>query len=310
MIKNWLDKIWKLPLIRNIVALSRKVNPIGFEGLSVYDVARFFYDSINKGAIITRASAISFKLIMASLPGLIVLLSFIPLIIPDFVEKLKFGMAQAMPAQTLEFLNPYLEQLFERGAGIVSIGFVLALIYSTAAVQSIFTAFGNSINITTKPSVLIQQLFSFAILLVMAVLIIVGLGSITVLNQAVESLQERDFFNSQFWVYLFYFLNYIIIFLLFSIAISTLYNMGNPERTRWRFFSVGATVASILMIIISAGFAYYVNNFGNYNKLYGSIGAIVVFFFWIYYNSIILLIGFELNMSIHTAKKEIQQFSA
>lgn len=310
MIKKWIDKIWKLPIIKQIVALSSKIHPIGFEGLSIYDVARFFYDSINKGAIITRASAISFKLIMASLPALIVLISFIPLIVPDFVENLKFFMAQAMPAQTLEFLNPYLEQLFSRGAGIVSIGFVLALIYSTSAVQSIFNAFGNSINITTKPSVLIQQLFSFAILFIMAILIIVGLSSITLLNQAVDSLQQREFFNSKFWVYVFYFLNYIIIFLLFSFAISTLYNMGNPERKRWRFFSVGATAASIFMIIVSAGFAYYVNNFGNYNKLYGSIGAIVVFFFWIYYNSIILLIGFELNLSINKAKSEIQQLKS
>jgi membrane protein len=83
---------------------------------------------------------------------------------------------------------------------------------------------------------------------------------------------------------------------------SFLYYFGPSIKGRWKFFSAGSSLATILMIIVSLGFAFYVNNFGQYNKVYGSIGTLIVIMLWIQFNSIILLIGFELNASIRNAK--------
>ena len=83
--------------------------------------------------------------------------------------------------------------------------------------------------------------------------------------------------------------------------ISFIYYLAPAKRQRFRFFSAGSTLATILSLITSLGFDFYVNNFSNYNALYGSLGTLIVVMLWIYFNGIILLIGFELNASIQHA---------
>jgi membrane protein len=96
-------------------------------------------------------------------------------------------------------------------------------------------------------------------------------------------------------------------------AISFIYYLGGDRTLKWRFFSAGSTLATLMVLIVSFGFGYYVDNFANYNKVYGSIGTIIVVMLWIYFNSIVLLLGFELNASIQQAgsienvKKEIEE---
>jgi membrane protein len=84
-------------------------------------------------------------------------------------------------------------------------------------------------------------------------------------------------------------------------AISFIYYIGGNRKLRWRFFSAGSTLATLMVLLVSFGFGYYVDNFANYNKIYGSIGTIIVIMLWIYFNSYVLLVGFELNASIQQA---------
>jgi membrane protein len=94
----------------------------------------------------------------------------------------------------------------------------------------------------------------------------------------------------------------VIIGVLFF-AISFLYYLAPSRKAKFRFMSAGSSLATMLFIFTSLGFSAYVNNFDQYNKLYGSIGTILVVLLWLYLNSISLLIGFELNASIKTANK-------
>jgi len=105
-----------------------------------------------------------------------------------------------------------------------------------------------------------------------------------------------------------HFLKWLILFGLCYSIISFNYFMGPKKKKGWSFFSAGSMFATILTIIATVVFSYYVNNFGNYNKLYGSIGTLIVVMMIIYINSLILLLGFDLNASIHTAKKHHETF--
>jgi len=91
---------------------------------------------------------------------------------------------------------------------------------------------------------------------------------------------------------------WLIIVALILFSISILFHFGPAVQRKLRFISAGSSLATILLITTSVIFAYYINNFGQYNKLYGSIGTLIVIMLWIYINSLILLIGFELNASI------------
>jgi len=96
----------------------------------------------------------------------------------------------------------------------------------------------------------------------------------------------------------------VIIVALFFFAYSFLYYMAPAKKTKWRFISAGGTLATLLSIVTLFGFTYYINHFSQYNKLYGSIGTLLIILLLIYIMALILLIGFEVNASIYQAHKE------
>jgi membrane protein len=85
-------------------------------------------------------------------------------------------------------------------------------------------------------------------------------------------------------------------------AIAFIYKYAPAIQKRWKLASPGSILATFLSILTTVGFSIFVNNFGKYNALYGSIGTIIVLMIIIYINSLVLLIGYELNVSIHSIK--------
>ena len=120
-----------------------------------------------------------------------------------------------------------------------------------------------------------------------------------------DYLLNHNYLSKNFAFYALKVGEYVILLLLFFLGISSLYYYGSIKKKKFRFISAGSTFATILSILLSLGFAYYVNNFSTYNKIYGSIGTLMVIMLWLYFNSLVLLIGFELNASIKHAKEEL-----
>src|SRR5690606_11349783 len=108
------------------------------------------------------------------------------------------------------------------------------------------------------------------------------------------------------WGYLITISRWIILFAIYFFTVSMLYKFGPASSRKWKFFNPGATLATILAILTFSAFAFYINKFGAYNKLYGSIGTLIVIMIWLYLNSLILLVGFELNASIALSKQSIK----
>jgi membrane protein len=95
---------------------------------------------------------------------------------------------------------------------------------------------------------------------------------------------------------------WLVVFLLFLVSISMIYYFAPASKKDWKFISAGSVLSTFLSIVISVGFAYFVTNFGQYNKLYGSLGTLIVILMWLYLNSFVIILGFELNVSIKNAK--------
>jgi membrane protein len=170
--------------------------------------------------------------------------------------------------------------------------------------MSAFDATSHSINRRSWFSqrlAAILLLIILSLLLALAVLLLIG-GQI-----AINYLQDNDILRDNFTILLLNFGRWVVIIALLFFANSFLYYMAPAKKTKWRFISAGSTLSTLLNIIALVGFSYYINNFSQYNKLYGSIGTLLIILFLIYVMSLILLIGFELNASIyqaHTSKEE------
>jgi membrane protein len=147
-------------------------------------------------------------------------------------------------------------------------------------------------------SVVKQYLISLFLVLVISLLLIVAIGLMTFGSKILYWLLPDTVEEGAFVVIVLNILKWITVLVLLLLAISFAYYYAPARSARYRFISAGSMLATLLIILTTLGFNYYVDNFSTYNLLYGSIGTVLIVLLWIYFNAISLLIGFELNVSI------------
>ena len=166
--------------------------------------------------------------------------------------------------------------------------------------------FNNSLNVTHRRNMFKQRIASTLLAFGIVLMLIIAVGVLIYSRLLIETIDSKINVNDT-WNSLFIEAGTsITLLLLFFFTISSIYYFGPSRKEKWTFVSPGSTLAALLTFTTSYAFSYYVTNFSNYNKLYGSIGTLIVIMLWIYFNSLMLLIGFELNASLKSAKNEIQ----
>jgi len=309
MLRIWLNKFLNSALIVGLLDFSKRIKPIGFAGLSVYQVSRFFIEGLQKGAITTRAAAIAFRLFLAFFPLLIVLLSLIPYIpVENFQENLFNSIRDVFPGDTFQLVESTLDDLINKThSTVLSIGFVLALYYASNSINALLIGFNGSYHLDQKGNPLIMRVFSFVLLLIMGILIVLAVVLIVFSGEAISHLKEIDIIPDGGIVFLLNMARWLISVALIYFSITMLFNVGESGRRKWYWFTAGASFATLLFILGSLAFAWFVNNMAQFNKLYGSIGTLIIFLMWTNFNAFILLLGFDLNTSIKRAKVDYLQ---
>lgn len=291
----------KFSPIHKAIKGSRKIVLPGFEGLSLYVVTKFFFKGLKNGALNMRASSLSFSFFLALFPTIIFLFTLIPYIPIDNFQDYLFNLLQKiMPQSAFEATEGTIADIIsnQRG-GLLSIGFISALYFSTNGFNAMINAFNETYHDIETRTPFHQRLASFYMLFLTVFLLST---SIAILIFGEHGLKQIEFNNNALYNIL-SFLKWVILGMLCYAIISFNYFLGPKRKQGWKFFSAGSMFATVLIIIATLVFTYYVNNFGNYNKLYGSIGTLIVIMMMIYINSLILLLGFDLNASIKSAKK-------
>jgi membrane protein len=295
--------IYNSSFVRFFVNKSRKIILPGFQGLPLYQVGKFFFSQVKKVGLNDRARSISFSFITAIPAAAIFICTLIPYLpVSHQIEnQLLFITKDITPNQNTyllvrQFLSDFLDK---PRVGLLSFGFLLAIFYSSNAMIGIMRSFNKSLIYNKKRSAVETRWM--AIKLTLLVLFIV-IGSVLLLVTQAELLRSLLKWmhitrHSAGWV--FRTLRWIIIIPLFYFAIACIYKYGPSVNKRWSLFSPGTLLATFLTILTTWLFSYWVNKFGTYNKVYGSIGTIMILMLLIYFNSLVLLIGYELNVSIH-----------
>jgi membrane protein len=302
-IYDWILQ-WKIVTL--IIRFSKKLVLPGFDGLPLYNVAGFFVKGLYEGYITSRASAISFSFFLAIFPSLIFFFTIIPFIpIENFQSTLLDLIHDFMPKSAYETVKETVEDIVTRPrGGLLSIGFILALYFSTNGINNMMEAFNNTYHTIETRSSFRQWLISALLVFILTVLLILSIGLMTLGPVILSVFIPVKILESTFYSILIWLLTWLLSVSAFFFAISFLYYLAPARRRDFRFISAGSSLATVLVILTTAGFNFYVDNFAKYNILYGSIGTLMVVLLWIYFNAISLLIGFELNASIYKAKRE------
>ncbi|PRX42806.1 YihY/virulence factor BrkB family protein [Salegentibacter salegens] len=278
----------------------------GFDGLSLYDLWEIYSGGIIKGTFSTRASAIAFSFFMALFPFLLFMLNLIPYInfIDDFQLQFLVFMDSLLPPNTSDFFNDiFLDIANTPRGGLLSIAFIVSIFLMTNGINAIFTGFEFSYHTNANRSIVRQYLVAVGVSLVMALLLLLTVILAVYLTYAVSDFNEL---NIKFMDINTAFVKYLVFILLIYVAVATLYYFGTKEARQARFFSIGAFFTTFLILIFTYLFGLYIENFSTYNELYGSIGALLILMVYIWLNSNILLLGFELNASLIKMKQKIK----
>jgi membrane protein len=297
------------PYLERISRWAKKVSFPFLDGIPLYNVGIFFWRSIIDGALTTRASSIAFNFFIALFPAIIFLFTLIPYVpIHNFQEELFELIESLLPAGAFEALEGTVSDIIMQPRGtLLSIGFLFALYFATNGIASMMSAFDASVHNIKRRSWISQRLISVVLLFILTFLLTIAIALITFGQTALNFLVEQFASFDRFTYYILTISKWLIIIALFYFAYSFLYYLAPAKKSRWRFISAGGTLSTVLSIATLAGFTFYINHFNQYNKLYGSIGTLLIVLLLIYSLSIILLIGFELNASIHEARKESGQ---
>jgi len=288
-----------------LLALSKKIIIPGFDGMPFFDVAVFFVKGLTKSSITMRASAISFNLFIALFPAIIFLFTLIAYIPIDNLQQILLNyLSNVVPDNAYEMVRTTIEDIIGRQrGGLLSAGFVLAFLFSTNGIISLMEAFNSTYHQIETRSLVWQYLISFFLVILLSLLVIISISLMIFGSDLLKYLINLMTINNVASLRLLYIAKWVLIVLSLFLATSLIFYIAPAKKTRFMFISAGSTLATALFVITSIAFNYYINNFAQYNKLYGSIGTLLIVMFWIYVNAIVLLIGFELNASIRHARR-------
>ena len=292
-------------MIHFLIQLSKKIKLNSFYNLSLYDILFFFYKGVKQGAITTRASSLAFNFFLAFFPSIIVLFTLIPYIpIVDLQETLMELITTILPPHTNEIAFATIYDIINNPrSGLLSIGFVLTIFFATNGVNSLIEAFNSSYHINESRSIIQQRLLSLGITFLLSCILMITILLIMFSKTVVNYLITTEIIENKSIEYILFGKWMVIIIMLF-VGISIIYHFGPTIKKKFKLFTPGSIISTCLIIVTSSFFNYYISNFAEYNKVYGSIGTLIIILLWMYINSIILLIGFELNASIFNAKKQ------
>ncbi|SEK31764.1 membrane protein [Aquimarina amphilecti] len=297
------DKLNKIPIINILVKIGKKVILPGFEGLSVYDLVEIYTIGIVKGTFSARASAISWSFFLSLFPFLLFLLNLIPIIqIDGFQENFFEFITSALPNQSkLFFEEIYTDISANPRTGLLSTVFVLSLFLMTNGINAVFSGFEYSYHVTLNRNFVKQYIVALGVSLIVASLLLITVIVTLYFSYLLEDLKEMGVMdNTVFWLQ---FGKYGLFVLMIFLVVATLFYFGTTEGKMNRFFSPGAFMTTVLIMVTTYLFGIYIDNFSNYNKLYGSIGAMLILMVYIWLNANLLLLGFELNASLIKLKK-------
>lgn len=293
------DKVREFPVIDWLFGILKRVRIPGLEGMNLYDLLEMYISGIIKGALTSRAGSIAFSFFIALFPFALFVLTLIPFVpIEGFQEDLMSFIFRVMPSQEASNAVAYVlnDIANNKYVELLSFGFFLSIFLMTNGVNAILSGFEYTYHDIQTRTVVRQYLVSLAISLILSFMLLLTVTIIVFIEFLINSLDPaRLTGNGADWLG---YVQLVILLALVYFSISLLYYFGTREMRKISFFSPGTILTMILFLINFKIFKIYLEKFGQYNQIYGSIGSVLVIMLFIWLNSIILLLGFELNASL------------
>lgn len=293
-------------LVNRFIGLLKSIRFRGGK-ISLFFILKTFIQKLGQGELLERANAVAFSFTVALFPAVIFLFTLTPYIhrvVPTVSnQRIMDFLGQIMPQNMYATVETTVVDIISHSRGdILTFTFILSLFLATNGTMSLMAAFNSRYKYAKHRTYLRTRMVATLLTILLAFVVISAIVLLVVGEFAVTYLiQHSPVDISSFTIYALQFTRLLVMFIIFWIAISSLYYFGPEVHSNWPFFSIGSFTATILTIAASNIFLAYIARFGTYNKLYGSIGVMIALMIWIMILSIILLVCYELNAANHHA---------
>lgn len=307
-LQQWGNDLERIPGLGKFVAKSKVISLPGFQKVPLYDVMRFFGQSMSKGVVFQRAAAITYRVFVAVVPMIIALFSAIAFLGEDFRNTLISLLQSVVPPYAWPAVEGVITDVVMRQNGTLSsLMFVTGVYFTIVCIMGILAAMTTSYFNEDKRNFL-QQIKLSGILMVLTFIIIVFVAIFFIMaSLAVRYVNTSFMDNPNLYSFVVNFLKWVLIFTAVYFLISIFYYLAPVKRGNYRFFSAGSSTCTFLLVVLLWIMNVYFSNFTNYNLIYGSLGALFAILLWINWSATIFLICFDLNVSIAKAKSENKQ---
>ena len=284
-------------LINIFFNFLRQIKFKSLYGFSLYELFRLYLTGLLKGSITTRAGSISFSFFMAFFPFVLFVLNLIPFFPIENFDQIFLGLIESLiPKESSNFFHEiFIDINSNKRTGLLSTTLFLSIILIGNGVNSIFSGFSDSYHIEFSRNFIKQYLYAVMVGLILVLVVLFA----TIFSIFFDFLITKNIVVISF---VFYLLKYVFLILIALVSFSSLYFFGTVQGRNLKFFSPGSVMTTLLLLLSTYFFGVYIDNFSNYNELYGSIGAVIIMMLFIWVNSISLLLGFELNVVIYKMK--------
>lgn len=270
-----------------------------------YTFLKKITDVITDNDLSERAASVAYNLILAIFPTIIFLFTLIPYIPGVNENAIMDFFARVLPGGSFETVGPTLKDIISQPrGGVLSVGFILALYSATSGMGALMNAFNSSDEIAEQRTFLFKKGVAVGLTVALALSLFLAITLLVVGGVVIEYLARFGVFNNAIIYFALKVARYLLVFAVFVGVVSVIYRYGPDVNMKWTFVTPGSVTASVLIVLTTLAFSYYVSNFGSYNKLYGSIGTLIALMIWTNLVSLLLILGFEINVNLFDLEGE------
>lgn len=301
---EWSKDLEQVPVLGKVVRKSKKLTLPGFQQIPLYDVMRYFFQSMGKGVIFQRADAITYRVFVALIPMIIAFFSLIAYMGTNIQHTILTMMQSVVPQYAWPAVDDMITYVVTKPhGGLSTFMFFLGTYLTIVCINGLLSAMNTSYFNSQKRNIFKQLALSAAIMfMIFFIIVIVAMVFITA-SRVMDHVNTYVFDMSDMYYYLVHGVKWILIFSTIYLMVSLLYYLAPVDKRNYRFFSAGSSLCAILMVLLLWVLNVYFSNFSNYNLIYGSLGGLFAILLSLNWGSLVLLICFDLNVSIAKAKE-------
>lgn len=282
----------------------------GSAGIPLYLVMRIFFKGVFNGVITYRASAIAFNFFLALIPFVLFVFTLIPFMTSlHYQDYLMDMISELIPSNIYLLVKSTIEGVVTRpNQKLLSIVFFTAIYFATNGVDAIIEGFNQSYHQPVSRPWWKQKIVAFFLMIILAILTFVSVSLLAFGELMIKELAVNKIITSSLSILALQAIRWLIILMAAMFSTSILYYFGQLKiltSIKYKFITVGSLFATFLFLGGGMLLKLYFENFSRYNLLYGSLGSLILLLIWIYYNSLIILIGFEMDYSTKIIREKM-----